>query len=129
MSYRNKDLSKASVSTQFIGQGIGSTREYLRTLNLPNNTGVYSSADTVFVSCNGNRRGRFAPVINGQPQGVYALVMPALIQGARVVMDNHYHRNRPYNIGEREMYDYLISQGVIYVEGIGVEWGWYYLPR
>ena len=129
MSYRDKDMAKAAVSTQFIGQGAGSTGEYLRTLGLPSNTGIYTSADTVFVSCNGNRKGRFRPVINGQPQGAYALMMPALIRGARIVMDNTFHRTRTYNSGEREVYDYLISQGAVYVEGIGVEWGWYYLPR
>jgi hypothetical protein len=95
--YARKDLQKAKGSTKFIGRGspASSTNRYRLAAGDLANTGRYSVADNVFVSVEGARRGRIVADITE--------LWKAAEAGVTFVTDNDYDRNRPYNVGEREV--------------------------
>lgn len=95
--YARKDLRKAKGATKFIGRGspASSTNRYRLAAGDLANTGEYTATDTVFVSAEGARRGRVAADI--------AELWKAAEAGVIFVTDGDYDRNRPYNIGEREI--------------------------
>ena len=103
--YARKDLRKAKGPTKFIGRGspASSTNRYMLAAGDLANTGRYTAADTVFVSVEGARRGRIAADLTELWQAAEA--------GVVFVTDNEYDRNRPYNVGEREVAALLRSLG------------------
>ena len=109
--YFAKDLAKARRATQFIGQGSAgsSTAAYAAAAGELANTGRYSSHDIVFVSAEGNRRARFDPV-GASPNGAYRNIERAIESGASFIIDPPEHRNRPYNVGERQIAAYLATR-------------------
>ena len=111
--YFAKDLRKAAAATQFIGDGsrTSSTKAYATAAGDLANTGHYAANDTIFVSAEGARAGRVDPIgING-PRGVYRNIDLAIAAGARFVIDTPTHRERPYNVGERQVAAYLVARG------------------
>lgn len=110
--YFIKDLAKARRATQFIGQGStqSSTAAYATAAGALANTGQYADTDVVFVSAEGDRRGRFNPIA-GTPQGAYRTLDLAIAARARFVVDRQGDRERPYNTGERQVASYLAGRG------------------
>jgi hypothetical protein len=110
--YAAKDQLKADVATKFIGRGSvrSSTHAYAAAFGALANLGRYESADTVFVSVEGNRAGRLS--------FDEMEVKRAADAGARFITDNFSNRMRAYNIGERELAIYLGSLGYIDRNGI-----------
>lgn len=105
MSYADKDAKKAKHATQFIGRGTpgSSTEKYRLQWGDKANTGKYTENDIVFISVNGNRPGRVLPDL--------VLIEKAARAGALLITDSPYHRNRSYNIGEREVAAHLQKLG------------------
>lgn len=105
--YAQKDLRKATSATKFIGRGssASSTNRYRLAAGNLANCGNYSASDVVFVSAEGARRQRIA--IN---RDELALAAQA---GVTFVTDTCEDRNRPYNIGEREVAEFLSSLGYV----------------
>ena len=103
--YFAKDQAKADKANKFIGQGSenSSTNQYRIDYKENANTGVYDSSDVVFTSAEGNRRGRKLPN--------YKEIQKAIDAGVTFITDTLEHRERPYNIGEREVADYLSKNG------------------
>lgn len=105
--YSEKDERKALMANKLIAYGaIGtSTALYARQRSDVCNVGHYVPEDRVFVSINGARRNRI---------GIEAYkdeLQLAVASGASFVTDNDYHRNRPFNVGERELATFLRSHG------------------
>jgi hypothetical protein len=94
--YTAKDQAKSDKATKFIGRGSArsSTHAYAKAWGDRANSGVYGSADRVFVSVEGARSGRLALDT--------AEIERAARARATFITDTPYHRARPYNIGERE---------------------------
>jgi hypothetical protein len=111
MSYQYKDQVKFKPCTKLISRGAQGSSSYwyaqdpVRTLgiNVPVNADTYTKDDLVGISVNGNRHNRVAPD--------YDLIKKAADAGVRFVTDNSYHRNRPFNVGEREVAAFLTSLG------------------
>jgi hypothetical protein len=105
MSYADKDARKAKAATQFIGYGTpgSSTERYRVQWGSKANTGMYNDSDVVFVSVNGNRPHRVHPPLE--------LITKAVKANAVIITDNPYHRQREYNVGEREVAAHLKSLG------------------
>ena len=76
------------------------------------NTGKYDITDVVFISAEGNRNGRVKPPYNELDKAIKAHVT--------FITDKYADRQRPYNIGEREVAAYLMSKG--YVEMLDGIW-------
>lgn len=114
--YHAKDQAKSDKATQFIGLGsVGSSTDvYRKDWQDKANTGEYTSEDVVFVSINGNKHNRI-PF-----SAIKHLVDKAIITGVTFITDNSYHRNRRYNIGEREVANYLSSNGYKETNGNGI---------
>ncbi len=114
-SFFTKDHAKALRATQYVGQGSprSSTHSYAVAMGPLANTGIYGPRDVVFVSCEGNRTGRFRPVVDGVPRGAYAQLDKAIAAGAAIVVDVPFDRERSYNVGEREVAAYLLSKGLV----------------
>ena len=96
-----KDQAKANIATKFIGRGSvnSSTNQYCKDFGAMANTGNYTSNDIVFISAEGNRTGRLNPDFNE--------IALAIKAKATIITDVPYHRNRSYNIGERQVVEYL----------------------
>lgn len=109
--YAQKDQAKSDLATQFIGYGLPSTSTaaYRRAWGDRANTGVYTSADKVFVSVNGDRAGRVS--IHGD--GTASDVAKAIKAGAEIITDNAYDRARQFNVGERELATFIASKGYV----------------
>lgn len=103
--YAQKDLRKATSATKFIGQGspASSTNKYRRAAGDLANCGHYVAEDVVFVSAEGARRQRLTI-----DQVELARASQA---GVTFITDTPADRNRPYNVGEREVADFLQAQG------------------
>lgn len=99
--YTAKDQTKSDVATCFIGRGSprSSTAAYAKVWGDRANKGAYTPDDIVFVSAEGNRIGRLDPD--------YDELLLAIRAGATILTDPPYHRDRPYNVGEREVAEYL----------------------
>lgn len=112
-SHFEKDLSKSVGATKFIGRGsnASSTNKYMLAAGDLANCGSYTDSDIVFVSAEGARRGRKS--INA------AELQLAVDAGAAFITDNSYDRNRPYNVGEREVAAFLTERGYS-DDGIGI---------
>lgn len=96
-----KDQSKANIATKFIGRGSAnsSTNQYRIDFGNLANTSNYTNSDIVFISAEGNRTGRLNPDFNEIDLAIKAK--------ATIITDAPYHRNRAYNIGERQVVEYL----------------------
>lgn len=103
--YFSKDLEKAKKANKFIGQGSikSSTHRYAQAAGDLANTHEYCPSDIVFISAEGMRQGRMK--IDEEE------IRLAALAHVTFVTDNAYNRNRPYNIGEREVAQLLISLG------------------
>lgn len=112
--YTSKDQIKSDKATQFIGLGSegSSTHQYMLDWGNKANTGKYTADDVVFISINGKRKNRLGFV------HIMSLVNKAVEAGARFITDNDYDRNRPFNLGEREVAAYLTQQGYTEVNGL-----------
>lgn len=112
--YTIKDQVKSDKATKFIGRGspTSSTRGYAEVWGGLANSGDYHSSDVVFISAEGARTGR---------QTLDFLEIDTAIEaGAKFVTDTPEHRNRGYNVGEREVAEYLTKNG--YTENHPGEW-------
>lgn len=101
-----KDQKKADQANKFIGIGspASSTNQYRKDYGDMANCGVYDGdEDMVFISAEGKRTGRIDPDFNEIGLAVKAKVT--------ILTDNPYNRNRPYNIGERQVAKYLEECG------------------
>lgn len=107
--YLAKDQAKANISTQFIGKGseASSTNAYRIAYGNLANTMDYNSNDTVFVSVEGMRRNRVLVT------EIYPELNAAIQAGASIITDNTTNRTRAYNIGEKELADYLTHKGYV----------------
>lgn len=103
--YTAKDQRKADVANKFIGRGSArsSTSAYAAAYGSNANCGVYTSSDVVFISAEGNRRGRIDPDFDE--------IKRACDANANFITDNAANRARPYNIGERQVSAFLIKHG------------------
>lgn len=103
--HSSKDQAKANISNKFIGRGVlhSSTHQYAKDFGELANCGQYTATDMVFISSNGMRKGRLPPDEKE--------IRLAAESNCRFVIDARYHRNRAYNIGERETANLLSSLG------------------
>jgi hypothetical protein len=99
--YVVKDQAKADKANKFIGRGsnASSTAKYAASFGELANTGNYTPKDVVFISAEGNRSGRVAPDFDEIGRAIDA--------GATFITDVKADRERPYNLGEREVAEYL----------------------
>lgn len=105
--YFEKDRKKAQGATKFIGRGssASSTSRYMLAAGDLANCGAYNAEDRVFVSVEGNRKGRIPLDLDE--------ILLAVRAGATFIADNKYDRERPYNIGERQLCAYLESHNYV----------------
>lgn len=103
--YAQKDVLKAKNATKFIGRGssASSTNKYRIAADDLANCGTYVKSDVVFVSAEGARNNRIA--IDTKELGLAAKA------GVVFITDTPADRNRPYNVGEREVEAFLTSHG------------------
>lgn len=103
--YFAKDLKKAIHANKFIGRGslASSTHKYMVAAGDLANCGSYTENDVIFVSAEGARKGRISVD--------YSELEKAVMAAASFVTDDLYNRSRSYNMGEREVSQYLESQG------------------
>lgn len=96
--YAAKDAEKASRANKYIGRGSdrSSTDAYRRAIG-PDfaNTGQYQPGDIVWISVEGARYGRI-------PHDKREISIAAAA-GVTFITDTEEHRNRPYNLGERDV--------------------------
>ncbi len=100
--YWAKDQTKAAFANKFIGRGAAGSSTAIYAAGLPRevvNCGEYVPTDVVFVSVNGARRNR---VLFDRDE-----VMLAITAGAKIITDSPMDRYRDYNIGERELAEFL----------------------
>lgn len=100
--YWGKDQAKASRANKFIGRGAAGSSTAVYAAGLPRevvNCGEYVPTDVVFVSVNGARRNR---VLFDRGE-----VMRAITAGAKIITDSAKDRCREYNVGERELAEFL----------------------
>ena len=100
--YWMKDQNKASQANKFIGVGAPGSSTAVYAAGLPKevvNCGQYTAEDVVFVSVNGARKNRR---LFDQAE-----VLLAIEAGAAIVTDSSQDRYRDYNIGERELAEFL----------------------
>lgn len=109
-----KDLKKALDATCFIGRGslASSTHKYMVAAGELANKGQYNSNDVVFVSAEGNRRGRLSVDYDELLKAIEAQVV--------FVTDNKYNRNTSYNIGEKEVEQFLLKHQYADTNGNGI---------
>lgn len=105
--YAQKDLRKATTATKFIGRGspASSTNRYRQAAGDLANCGRYVASDVVFVSAEGARRQRLD--IDRAELELASQV------GVTFITDAPADRNRPYNVGEREVAAFLQTQGYL----------------
>lgn len=112
--YQQKDAQKARFANKFIGQGStkSSTAQYARVYGTEANSGTYTPTDVVYVSVEGNRANR-------KPLDTVEL-QKALDAKAFIIADKPYDRNRPYNVGERELAEYLNAHEYVEIHSTGI---------
>lgn len=103
MKYKTKDAVKFSICTKLITRGSLGSSSHGYSLLPHANTGNYQPEDIVGISVNGKRYNRI-------PHDEEEIRLAASSQ-VRFVTDNRFHRNRSFNIGEREVADLLESLG------------------
>jgi len=114
---KNKDQPKSDRANKFIGQGgMGSsTGQYAKDWGDKANTGKYTRDDVVFISAEGGDK-KTSRVIPSFPE-----IQRAMDAGATLITDNAFNRNRPYNVGERDVANYLSKNGYVETkEGNGI---------
>ena len=114
--YGRKDAAKSAQATQFIGVGApgSSTAKYAKAWGDRANTGAYGVNDRVFVSMNGARP-------NAVPlEAIKEHLNAAMSAGATIIADAPRDRNRPYNVGERDLANYLSSAGYVEKNNDGI---------
>lgn len=97
-----KDQGKARQANKFIGVGAPGSSTAVYAAGLPSevvNCGQYVPTDIVFVSVNGARKNRR---LFDQAE-----VLLAINAGAAIVTDSARDRYRDFNIGERELAEFL----------------------
>lgn len=99
--YFVKDLQKSKNATKFIGRGsiASSTHKYMLAAGNLANCGKYIKEDIIFVSAEGMRRNRV--------DVDFEELQIAIEAGSTFVTDDAYNRDRPYNMGERQVAYYL----------------------
>lgn len=112
LKYLAKDKTKFKHCTKLITRGVAGSASsiYSRKLFFPVsfkniNSTTYTSEDVVGISVNGNRPDR--------ETFDKALVEAAADAGATFVTDSAKHTQRSYNIGEREVQDFLETLGYV----------------
>lgn len=112
--YFAKDLDKAANANKFIGRGssASSTNRYMIAAGDLANCGVYIKEDVVFVSVEGARKGRLSLDVDE--------VLLALHARVTFIADTSYDRARSYNVGERELAEFLIKND--YMEMMPGRW-------
>ena len=122
VSVDNKAISKAAVSTQFLGHGSPgtSTKLYADQAGSRANTGKYSSDDVIFVSINGIKRKGVDPSVHKELQDLTIREsLKALERGATLITDSRiYTKSSKYNEGEKRLAQNLEHKGMRYREGI-----------
>ena len=117
--YTAKDQLKSNKANKFIGRGSArsSTNKYRIAWGELANCGEYDNTDVVFISAEGDRLGRKPPDLNE--------ILKATLAGAIMIIDVDKDRNRPYNVGEREVHQFLmscgareISDGIFQLDGV-----------
>lgn len=109
--FTEKDDAKAQRASKYIGRGSerSSTRAYEKAIGeTRSNCGSYGPSDVVWISAEGNRRGRIAPD--------FAEIGKACAASAKIITDTPEHRARSYNVGEREVASFIQAQGYVEVE-------------
>ena len=103
--YTAKDQRKANAANKFIGRGStrSSTSQYAKAYGPMANCGEYSNTDVVFISAEGNRSGRLDPD--------FEEIGKACRANARFITDDETNRSRAYNVGERQVAEFLRTQG------------------
>lgn len=103
--YTAKDQRKANAANKFIGRGSprSSTNAYATAYGDNANCGSYANTDVVFISAEGNRAGRIDPDFDE--------IKRACDANARFITDDITNRSRPYNVGERQVAEFLTAQG------------------
>ena len=103
--YTAKDQRKADAANKFIGRGSprSSTNAYATAYGANANCGEYSAEDIVFISAEGNRAGRLDPDFDEIKRACDANVW--------FITDDPANRARPYNVGERQVAEFLTTQG------------------
>lgn len=103
--YLAKDQRKADQATKFIGRGspASSTARYAKAFGALANSGTYVAADRVFVSAEGARGARFDPD--------FTELKKAATAGATFITDDIFNRSRQYNVGERQVAEWLSANG------------------
>lgn len=99
--YTRKDQLKADQANKFIGRGSprSSTNAYRIAYGDKANCDVYTEDDIVFISAEGNRKGRLDPP--------WELIDAAAKEWVTFLTDKPEDRERAYNIGERKVAEYL----------------------
>lgn len=110
--YQKKDINKFKDCTKLIARGSGSTGLYARVCAHICNKGSYKASDRVAVSVNGNRPDR--KDVN------YLELDRALEANATIVTDTLSDRSRPYNVGERNLAEYLTNNNYSDSKGVGI---------
>lgn len=124
--HQAKELFKIKQATSYIGQGAtdSSTDRYRRMYETMDaaNTGEYDSKDLIYVSSNGKRNNRIAPVVNNELQGAYKNMYKAMEVGARFIMDTkaHLDKTKNYNLGEIELQNFLNANGYTREDETGI---------
>ena len=101
------------MATKYIGRGVSDSSTFYYALNFGHeaNSHEYDPDDVVFVSVNGQRSPRLAPDLTELGLAVNA--------EAIIVTDCFKFRAVGYNVGEREVEDYLIMKGYVEVGDTG----------
>ena len=119
--YTQKDIEKARKCNVMIGRGSqrSSTNRYRAAFGKHANPEEFSYMDYVFISAEGNRNGRLKPNFELLKKAIKAKVI--------FITDVPADRNRNYNIGEREVAEFLLENGYTEVEpGEWIDIGEYY---
>ena len=109
--YLKKDQAKSDKANKFIGRGSAesSTARYLLDwqTQAPGmaNSGKYSKTDVVFVSAEGQRKGRIAPDFKELTLAIKA--------GATIITDIQKTRDTKYNLGEKQVAAHLTKLGYV----------------
>ncbi|MCK5914770.1 MAG: hypothetical protein KAG92_01420 [Deltaproteobacteria bacterium] len=102
-NFRYKDAKKFKSITKFIGHGSehSSTEAYRIALQTIANTGQYSETDIVGISVEGRRHRR--KTLDTEE------VLKAIKGRATIVTDDYANRCRHYNLGERQVAEFLLD--------------------
>jgi hypothetical protein len=114
MSYLEKDKLKFAPCNKIISRGVKGSSSYNYATNpelylhkdLIANPTDFEPTDIVGISSNGNRRG-------GRKKPDFELIYKAAEARVTFITDNKANRERPYNIGEREVAEFLYSLGYV----------------